>query len=453
MKRILARLFPALVLVFLVLLMAPGEVEQVTAAPLLQTNLLNNPSFEEPYSGGTAQSWAKQHENANVDPKPENCSGYYAVLPVWSPELNTDIIIDGARSQHIGNQFDTWHAVVMQNVNVTPGSTYRFTFWGTGRASNDQYPTPSDTSVNLNMQARIDPNGSGNMFDSDIVNGAAGSPHMSGGTGNWQQFTVEATATGNQMTVFASANLAGANQCRAHLDVWFDKAELIEVGPPATNTPAPPPPQPTSPPQPVITNTPLPPPPTATSEAPPTTGPAPTVGPTNTPIPPASSGGVICVNAFADNNANGVRDPDEGYMAGVTFVIIQDGQVVAQGVSTGTSTPVCFENIPPGTYTVAQQVPRNLEMTTAPSATIEVTEGSTISLEFGSRVKTDDGGDEIAGNPTLTPEGGSSPEEGSGSDGGNGLNVVAIIGLGAILLAIVLLVALVIILLRQQRAN
>ena len=99
-------------------------------------------------------------------------------------------------------------------------------------------------------------------------------------------------------------------------------------------------------------------------------------------------------------------------MAGVTFVIIQDGQVVAQGVSTGTSTPVCFENIPPGTYTVAQQVPRNLEMTTAPSATIEVTEGSTISLEFGSRVKTDDGGDEIAGNPTLTPEGGSSPEEG-----------------------------------------
>jgi hypothetical protein len=437
------------VFVLAIIFLSPADSE-VAEGSVLQSNILQNPGYEEPYSNGVAQGWAPQHAEVNSNPKPAECSDYYTVKPKWSPELaSAGLILDGGRSQHIGNQFDTWDAVVMQTVSVNPGSSYRFSFWATGRASNDQYPAPSDTSVNLRVQAGIDPIGRGNFVANlnEIVWGSSGSPHMSGGEGNWQQFSVEATAAAGQITVFARANLGGAGQCRKHLDVWFDKAELIGVGPAPTNTP---PPLPTSPPRPVVTNTPVPPPPTSTPEVPPTDTPLPTPVPTNTAPPP--QGGVICVNAFADNNSNGQRDSDEGYMAGVTFTIAQDDQVVAQGVSTGTSTAVCFEGIDPGTYLVAQVVPRNLEMTTAGNATIEVSDGSTTSLEFGSKIKSDLDGENISAEPSQTPESSGSVQGGDNS-GDEGPNILALVGLGAIFLAILMLGFLIFLLLRQQRAS
>lgn len=443
MNRIFPRIIFGLTLLVLGMFFGYSHPNQAAAAPVKQTNLLNNPSFEEPYSGGTAQNWSPWHQELNSSPKPADCSERYLVRPSWESELASGgLILDGGRSQHIGNSFDTWRAGVMQTVNVNPGSTYRFTFWSTGRASNDQYPQPSDSSVNLGVRGGIDPNGSGLWSDGDIVWGGSGSPHMSGSQGNWQQFSVEATATGPQVTVFVQGDTGGANQCRRHLDVWFDKAELIEVGPPPTNTPPPPPPQP------VVTNTPVPPTATATPEVTPTDTPIPSPTPTNTPVPPET--GSICANAFADMNANGQRDADEGYMGGVTFTVAQENQIIGQGISTGTAVAVCFENLLEGAYLVAQEVPHSLEMTTAPSATIDVNAGSTVSLEFGSRPRTDTG-DEVS-MVTPTSEGNSSDSSGSSSDGG-GPNLPAIIGLGAILLAIILLVVLVVVLIRQQGAS
>ena len=441
-----------LLAVFSALLVIIGSTQnplkrQPSAEAALQTNLVQNPGFEEPYSNGVAQSWAPQHNNFNADPKPQDCQEDYAVLPTWTGELATaELILEGARSQKIGNQFDTFQAVVMQTISVVPGTRYRFSFYSTGRASNENYPAPSDNSVNLGVQAGIDPAGRGNFIANfnEIAWGPAGSPHMNGSQANWQQFSVEATAAGSQITLFAMANLVGAGQCRAHMDVWFDSAELIEIGPPPTNTPPPPPPQP------VATNTPVPPTFTPTSEIPPTETSSPTPVPTNTPLPP--QGGVICVNAFADDNANGQLEPNEGYMAGVTFTIAQDNQVVAQGVSTGTSTAVCFENIPAGAYVVAQEVPRNLEMTTAASATINVNDGTTISLDFGTRVKTDMDDEELGEAPSPTPEGSDDTGQDSDSSSDNGFNWLAIVGLGAIFVAILLLGVLIFLLLRQQRA-
>jgi len=441
MKRPTIRISQFLLLLILLVLAVRHDTEPTAAAPARQANILNNPSFEEPYSGGTAQNWSPWHQELNSNPKPENCSERYSVRPQWSPEYNGSIILDGGRSQHIGNQFDTWRAGVMQTVSVNPGSTYRFTFSGTGRASNDQYPIPSDTSVNLGIRGGIDPNGSGLWSDGDVVWGGSGSPHMGGGSGNWQQFTVEATATGNQMTVFVQGDTSGANQCRAHLDVWFDKAELVEVGPPPTNTPPPPPPPPA---QPVATNTPVPPTATTTPAVTPTNTPVPTETPTNTPEPP--QGGVICVNAFSDTNGNGVRDEVEGYMAGVTFTVSQGSQVAASAVSNGSSAAICFPAIEAGSYVVSQQPPRNVEMTTAQNATVDVTNGSTISLEFGSRPVTDDPGSEN-GEATPTPGDGQAADEGSGS----GPSPLALLGLGAILVAVVLLVVLIVVLIRQSR--
>jgi hypothetical protein len=443
MKRNLAVSLTILWLLFLATSLSGAHVMPLEAAPALQTNLLSNPGFEEPYSRGTAQGWSPWHQGLNDNPKPANCSERYLVQPSWEPELaSQSLILEGARSQHVGNNFDTWRAGVMHTLNVTPGSTYRFTFWALGRASNDQFPAPSNFEVNMGVRGGIDPNGSGLWNDGDVVWGAAGSPHDSGNQTNWQQFTTEATATGNRITVFVQADFGGANQCRTHLDVWFDKAELIEVGPPPTNTS---PPLPTSPP---VINTPVPPTATALPETTPTETLVPTVTPTHTPPPP--EGGVICTNAFADENANGQKDPDEGYMAGVTFTIAQGDSVVAQGISTGTETPVCFENTPPETYLVAQVLPRNLEATTESQAQIDVSADTTVSLAFGSRVREDSEGEEIA-SATPTSEAPTSPDSSPDGDG-NGLSALAIIGLLAILLAIVLLGVLIFLLVRQQSA-
>ncbi|MBK8431129.1 MAG: hypothetical protein IPL28_07465 [Chloroflexi bacterium] len=85
--------------------------------------------------------------------------------------------------------------------------------------------------------AGIDPTGSG-LWTSSAIGGAMPSPHDA-----WQQTAVEATATGAKISVFVEADFTGTGFA-AHLDAWFDKAELTTSAPP-TNTPVP---QPTSPP-------------------------------------------------------------------------------------------------------------------------------------------------------------------------------------------------------------
>jgi hypothetical protein len=96
-------------------------------------------------------------------------------------------------------------------------------------------------------------------------------------------------------------------------------------------------------------------------------------------------------------------------------------------------------------------LPRNLEATTESQAQVNVAAGTTVSLAFGSRVREDTEGEEIA-SATPTGEASGSPDESPEDSGGEGLSVLAIIGLLAILLAIVLLGVLIFLLLRQQRA-
>lgn len=431
-----------LIVVMLLLMAVVAGVSQTVASEPQQTNLLSNPSFEDPYEGGAAAGWSRWHRDSQV--KPESCSDAYAFTPQWSRETNGALVRDGSVSQHIGNQYDTWNAGVMQTVNVTPGTTYRFSFWAIGRASNEQFPVASDTAVNLGVRAGFDPNGSGLWTDADVVWGGAVSPHDSGNQANWQQAVVEATATGNQVTVFVSANLMGANNCRAHLDVWFDAAQLVEVGPPPTETP---PPQPTVAPQPTAAAT-LPPAATATTEAEvtPTNTPVPTDTPTSTPEPPST--GLLCVNAFGDVNADGQKDANEGAMAGVTFTVAQSSQIVARGVSSGPE-PVCFD-LEPGDYQVVQEVPPTLEMTTGAVAGITLGEGQTVRVEFGSRVRqqtasTGTGDDEIVAAPP-DPAGSADSEEQTATAG----SWLAYSGLAVLFLAIVLLGGLLYYLLRQR---
>jgi hypothetical protein len=402
--------------------------------------LLTNASFEDPYNSGAANGWGRWHNGSTGDDKPEACADTYYFLPRWERETNPALVVDGSISQHVGNQYDTWHAGVMQDVAVTPGATYRFTFSAIGRATNEQFPAPSDSTVNLGVRAGIDPDGSGLWYDGDIVWGGAGSPHDSGNQANWQQFSVEATAAGNVITVFASANVAGANQCRAHLDVWFDNAELIALAPPPTSTAPPPPTQ--SP----ATATPT---ATITPDVTVTQPPVPTETPAVTAEP--SSGGIICVNAFADENSNGQHEENEGSMAGVTFTVVRGTEVVGQGISTGPQ-PICFDELEPASYQVAQTVPPSLEMTTGANVEISLSEGQTIRIEFGSRVRPEE---EVSENPSSTTvdseaelvDDALSTET---EENGFGSSLLAMSGLAALFLGVVMAGVLLFLVLRQR---
>lgn len=426
--------FKLIMLVLLLVVM--GSQAQQSAA---QTNLLQNPGFELPYnSDGSANSWGRWFRVSGAD-KFDDCTKGYHKEPHWNAEtVSAPLINSGSASQHVGNSWDTWAAGVLQTVNVTPGSTYRFTVWARGRGSNDNYPAPSEGGLRMDVQVGIDPNGSGVWNDGDVKWSGFIQPHD-----QWQQASVEVTATGDKVTVFTAADygLEGVNQCRAHLDVWFDSAQLIEVGPPPTNTPVP---QPTSPPPPPATSTPIP------TETPvPTETAVPTEAPTNTPESPA--GATVCVNAFADDNGNGQFDNNEGYMGSVAFRVASGSQVIGQAVSTGTNEPVCFEGLEPGAYQIEQVVPNPLEMTTAANTSVTVAEGQTAGVQFGSRLRVEGNTSEPdsvadAGSATVEPtavgdelpETVETPEEESGLASYSGLIllVVAVILLGGLLFVV-----------------
>ncbi len=416
------------------------------ALPAQQTNLLKNAGFELPYnSDGAAVDWVRWHRNSSEDQFLDCTNGYHK-LPVWSAETTSSgLIHSGSASQHVGNQWDTWQAGVWQNVAVTAGSTYRFTVQANGRGTNDNYPSPSEGGLQMNVRVGIDPNGSGVWHDGDVNWSGMINPHDS-----WQAVSTEVTATSNTITVFTSANwgVQGVNQCRKHLDVWFDTAELIEVGPPPTSTPVPQPTSPPPPPAPLATNTAVPPTATVTTEIPATETAVPA---SPTPEPPA--GGTVCINAFADTNGNGLRDATEGYMGNVTFTLASGVAVTGQAVSSGTSDPFCFEGIEPGSYQVAQIIPGALEMTTAGNATILVEAGQTVGVEFGSRIRTGEEGnvEEVASvdQPTVVAveEGTTQPETAVADDG---LGVAGISGLIVMVLAVLLLGGLLFAVLRRS---
>ena len=501
-----------LLLLALLSLVLFARAHRSEAAPLLQaTNRVTNPGFEQPYNSGVANGWAPWHQDTGKT----TCDTRYLVQPKWFNELNPSIVLEGGSSQGVGNQFDTWRGGVFQTVTgLTTGATYRFTVSARLFASNENFGTAPADGIGV-VRVGIDPNGSGLWSDGDIKWSNVIAP-----AGAWQSVSVEATATAGQISVFTEVDYGGANNCRAHLDSWVDRAELIEVSAAGGQPPAPVPgntPAPAPNPAPVVIVT-LGPTPTpdaegviymavppggslwtvaaqagisldelleynnltrdsfvqagqllvvgfaepSGSEATPTAEPetqggsadepAPeataTAEVTPTPAPPtAAPGGEICVNAFGDTNGNGQHETSEGFMAGVTFTLSQGSDVLGQGVSRGAAESVCFENIPAGSYEVAQILPASLEATTASNLSLDLSVGQQIGLEFGSRVRQETPAENaIAGAATEAPAATAVPTD----SGGSGLSFGAISGLLLIVVAVLVLGGLILVVMRQR---
>ena len=404
------------------------------AAPAAQSgNLLQIPGFDADFSNGVAQPWAKWHEERECK---ERDDLNYSCEPDWYPEQNSALIRGGWQAQGIGVRYTPWHGGVMQTVNVAPGTRVRLTAWGRIHASNDNYPAPSDTSVDGRLKVGIDPEGAGIWYQNVTWSGKM-NPHDT-----WQSVSVEATAgASGKVTVYLSANFGGYS--RAHMDVKWDDAVLEVVSAP-TSTPVP---QPTSPPatavpaQPVATNTPA---PTSTPE--PTATPEASATPTNTPEPtatPTPMVGTICVTAFDDGNQNGAQDGIEGPISGVTITLFDGQEIVGTQTTNALAGQLCFENLQPGPYQVFQTVPPSRVATTADNVAVELQPGQPIMVLFGSAVQTASPAEPTAvadGGQASPTESASATTETAQSAGGRSLGetILAISGVLVLLVAAVL---------------
>ena len=84
-------------------------------------NLLENPGFEQPFGEGVAGGWQSWY--TLTEKQDEQCLVAYHYQPKWNVETTASLIRDGASSQYIGNNWDTWAGGVYQTIPATPGTT------------------------------------------------------------------------------------------------------------------------------------------------------------------------------------------------------------------------------------------------------------------------------------------------------------------------------------------
>ncbi len=149
------------------------------------------------------------------------------------------------------------------------------------------------------------------------------------------------------------------------------------------------------------------------------TGPTPTpLLPTPTPIPQT---GVICVFLFEDRNGNAIFDEGEARLSGGA-VSLQRRDGTALTDTTRAEEAVCFEDLPPGDYSVAMGVPEGMNPTTATNRPLRLEEGDTLYVAFGAQYTRADVG--------LLAQG--------GGDAGRGSLLMAVAGGGLVLAGLAL---------------
>ncbi len=97
--------------------------------------------------------------------------------------------------------------------------------------------------------------------------------------------------------------------------------------------------------------------------------------------------GGICVTLYGDTNGNGIRDPDEGLIAGGVFGLFDAATIAELGsyITDGASEPHCFSELASGNYRVTSEVPESYTQTTRNDWDLTLAAGSTANLEFGAQ--------------------------------------------------------------------
>ncbi|MCX7832025.1 MAG: carboxypeptidase regulatory-like domain-containing protein, partial [Actinobacteria bacterium] len=86
---------------------------------------------------------------------------------------------------------------------------------------------------------------------------------------------------------------------------------------------------------------------------------------------------------FLDENLNGVYDPGEAFIPGITVYLYDSEGNLIDSVITGPDGSYLFDDLMPGTYRISIDVPIEYDLTTPDSYTVELSEGSTETRNFG----------------------------------------------------------------------
>jgi hypothetical protein len=121
--------------------------------------------------------------------------------------------------------------------------------------------------------------------------------------------------------------------------------------------------------------------------------------------------GMICVLLFDDINGDALRQETEsGIDAGAVSVSERTGLASETGTSVnaldadGEPVHTCFDELPPGEYTVSAAAPEGYNPTTAQSATLQLAAGDETTLNFGAQLSSEARADQLS-----PQEGGRSP--------------------------------------------
>jgi len=195
-----------------------GEVAEA------QDNLLRNPNFDlgfYPFSGNSSiqppNEWAPWWNN--------NTDGCYNVAPRMNAAQGSQRVRSGNQAASVWyNGGFSYEAGILQVVQgVQPGTIYRFTVWGQGwQTDTPESKSTSDANASIDMKIGIDPNGLNIPTSGDIVWSGTKSP-----MDNYEQFSVEATANGSQITVFVYSR---PPFCVNQSDTYWDDAQLVAIG-------------------------------------------------------------------------------------------------------------------------------------------------------------------------------------------------------------------------------
>jgi hypothetical protein len=145
----------------------------------------------------------------------------------------------------------------------------------------------------------------------------------------------------------------------------------------------------------------------AASGGSPTPGPSPTPTPViPTATPSAGGSAQVCVLVFDDANGNALRQASEAAIAGAAISLTSDDGTYSQSLTSvinpdATAYPgMCFNNVPPGNYTVSVAAPDGYNPTMNMTSKLVVDPGDLITVNFGAQSKSVDTGSPAGNGPS-----------------------------------------------------
>jgi LysM repeat protein len=356
----------------------------------------------------------------------------------------------GARAQKYFTYGRMHEAGLMQHVTgVISGTQYHFAVYMEAwmcikYEENCKGGYLSDKPTTMHLRVGIDPTGGTNAFSPNVV-----WSREVDSFDHWTQYSVDAVAQGDAITVFTHSRPEWTDDPRNNNDVYVDDATLTVIATPQPTTPtpdsgkaqvaavpAPAQPQPQSyvvKPQQgqrpdgsvvhivqsgdtlfgmalaygvtvddivqlnniqpgqflqigqeVIIKGPTQPAPAAAPKAAVAPPPAP-VGGVAAPPPAASAPSGLCVQAFNDQNSDGIYDSDEDLVSDIQFAVIAGTVPVITYTTDGVNEPYCFTGLAPRAYTVRAQLPKNYVATTDEQVGVALASGQTANISFGVR--------------------------------------------------------------------